>query len=260
MSGPHPGPGDRAAGDAAATALGVRLQKVLAEAGVASRRRCEELMSAGRVEVDGVVITQLGARVDPEIAVIRVDGKRLPVAPSKVYLVANKPRGVVSTMADEEGRPDLRTLLTGRPERLFHVGRLDTDTDGLIVLTNDGEFAHRLAHPSFELRKTYLAQVEGVVRAATKRAMLAGVTLDDGVIAVDSVRVVSANQGRSLVELVIHEGRNRIVRRLLAELGHPVIRLSRTAIGPVRLGDLRSGQVRDLTADELGTLLDAVGL
>jgi 23S rRNA pseudouridine2605 synthase len=198
--------------------------------------------------------------VDPETAVIRVDGNRLPVAAGKVYLVANKPRGVVSTMEDDEGRPDLRTLLAGRPERLFHVGRLDTDTDGLIVLTNDGEFAHRLAHPSFELRKTYLAQVDGILRAATRRTLLAGVTLSDGVIVVDSVRTVSENQGRSLVELVIHEGRNRIVRRLLAEVGHPVRRLSRTAIGPVRLGDLRSGQVRELTPTELGTLLDAVGL
>ncbi len=247
-------------GDQAGEPLGVRLQKVLAQAGVASRRRCEELMAAGRVEVDGTVVTQLGARVDPESAVIRVDGERVPVAASKVYLVANKPRGVVSSMADDEGRPDLRTLLTGRSERLFHVGRLDTDTDGLIVLTNDGEFAHRLAHPSFELRKTYLAQVEGLVTAKTRRTLLAGVKLGDGVIAVDSIRTVTENQGRTLVEIVIHEGRNRIVRRLLAEVGHRVQRLSRTAIGPVRLGDLRSGQVRSLTPLELGTLLDAVGL
>lgn len=246
--------------DAPAEQLGLRLQKVLAQAGVASRRRCEELIAAGRVEVDGEVVTQLGARVDPETVVIRVDGDRVPVAATKVYLVANKPRGIVSSMSDEEGRPDLRTLLAGRSERLFHVGRLDTDTDGLIVLTNDGEFAHRLAHPSFELSKTYLAQVGGVVAAKTRRALLAGVTLSDGTVAVDAVRTVGANRGRSLVEVVIHEGRNRIVRRLLAEVGHPVQRLSRTAIGPVRLGDLRSGQVRDLTAAELGTLLDAVGL
>ena len=163
-------------------------------------------------------------------------------------------------MSDEGGRPDLRSVLGGRRERLFHVGRLDTDTDGLIILTNDGEFAHRLAHPSFELSKTYLAQVEGVLAAHTRRRLLSGVTLADGPIAVDAVRMVDANAGRCLVELVIHEGRNRIVRRLLAEVGHPVLRLSRTAIGPVRLGDLRSGQVRELTGDELGTLLDAVGL
>ena len=238
----------------------VRLQKVLAASGIASRRKCETLMSEGRVEVDGEVITQLGAKVDPEVVVIRVDGKRLPVAESKVYLVANKPRGVVSSMADEEGRRDLRSLLEGRTERLFHVGRLDTDTDGLIVLTNDGEFAHRLAHPSFELKKTYVAQVEGVVRPRVRRQLLDGVTLEDGPVAVDAFRVVSTESGKSLVELVIHEGRNRIVRRLLAEVGHPVLRLSRTAIGPIRLGDLRSGHVRELDTTELGTLLDAVGL
>ncbi|MEJ7629475.1 MAG: pseudouridine synthase [Nocardioidaceae bacterium] len=240
--------------------VGVRLQKVLAEAGVASRRRCEQLMAEGRVEVGGSVVTQLGARVDPETAVIRVDGKRVLVALSRVYLVANKPRGVVSSMADDEGRPDLRTLLVGRPERLFHVGRLDTDTDGLLVLTNDGEFAHRLAHPSFELTKTYLAQVEGVLTAGTRRRLLSGVELSDGNVAVDSVRTVSSHERRCLVEVVIHEGRNRIVRRLLAEVGHPVQRLSRIAVGPVRLGNLRSGQVRELTPAELGTLLDAVGL
>ncbi len=238
----------------------VRLQKVLAASGIASRRKCETLMSEGRVEVDGEVITQLGAKVDPEVVVIRVDGKRLPVAESKVYLVANKPRGVVSSMADEEGRRDLRSLLEGRTERLFHVGRLDTDTDGLIVLTNDGEFAHRLAHPSFELPKTYVAQVEGVVKPRVRRQLLDGVTLEDGPVAVDAFRVVSTESGKSLVELVIHEGRNRIVRRLLAEVGHPVLRLSRTAIGPIRLGDLRSGHVRELDTTELGTLLDAVGL
>ena len=158
----------------------MRLQKVLAQAGVASRRKCETLMSEGRVEVDGAVVTQLGAKVDPERAVIRVDGKRIPVAQAHVYLVANKPRGVVSSMADEEGRRDLRSLLGDRPERLFHVGRLDTDTDGLIVLTNDGEFAHRLAHPSFELQKTYVAQVEGVVKPSLRATLLAGVTLEDG--------------------------------------------------------------------------------
>jgi 23S rRNA pseudouridine2605 synthase len=246
--------------DSSEPAQGVRLQKVLARSGIASRRKCETLMAEGRVEVDGLVITQLGARVDPETAVIRVDGIRLPVAESHAYLVANKPRGVVSSMADEEGRPDLRSLLGGRDERLFHVGRLDTDTDGLIVLTNHGEFAHRLAHPSYELDKTYVAEVEGVVRPRVRRQLLDGVTLEDGPIAVDAFTVVSTEGRRSLVELVIHEGRNRIVRRLFAKVGHPVIRLSRTAIGPIRLGDLRSGDVRELTVEELGTLLDLVGL
>jgi 23S rRNA pseudouridine2605 synthase len=238
----------------------VRLQKVLAQAGVASRRKCEELMAAGRVEVNGEVITQLGARVDPEVDLIRVDGARLPVAHSHVYLVAHKPRGVVSTMADEKGRPDLRTMVGDRPERLFHVGRLDTDTDGLIVLTNRGEFAHRLAHPSFELHKTYVAEVDGVVRPKLGERLRAGVQLEDGPMSVDAFRVLQTLRDRSVVELVIHEGRNRIVRRLLAEMGHPVRRLSRTAIGPIRIGDLKPGEVRNLTTEELGTLLDAVGL
>ena len=244
----------------AATGGGVRLQKVLAQAGVASRRRCEQLIAEGRVVVDGEVVTQLGARVDPASAVIRVDGERVPVAATHVYLVANKPRGVVSSMSDDEGRPDLRTLLQNQPERLFHVGRLDTDTDGLIILTNHGEFAHRLAHPSFELAKTYVAQVDGVLGAKVRRQLLAGVSLSDGPVAVDSVRTIGSHAGKSLVELVIHQGRNRIVRRLLAEVGHPVLRLSRTAIGPVRLGALRTGQVRELTSAELGSLLDAVEL
>ncbi len=217
-------------------------------------------MAEGRVEVNGSVVTQLGARVDPETAVIRVDGKRLPVAASHVYLVAHKPRGVVSTMADEHGRPDLRQLLSGRPERLFHVGRLDTDTDGLIVLTNDGDFAHRLAHPSYELTKTYVAEVEGTVSAKVGRRLLAGVTLTDGPVAVDSFRVIGTHSGRSIVEVVIHEGRNHVVRRLLAEVGHPVLRLTRTAIGPIRLGTMKAGDVRPLTADELGELLDLVRL
>jgi len=239
---------------------GVRLQKVLAQSGVASRRRCEELMAAGRVEVDGEVVTRLGAKVDPATAVIRVDGKRLPVAPGHVYLVVNKPRGVVSTMSDEEGRRDLRALVTDRPERLFHVGRLDTDTTGLLVLTNDGEFAHRMAHPSYELPKTYLAQVTGTMSPKARRRLLAGVPIEGRPVDVHSCRVVSTQGGRSMVELVVHEGRNRIVRRLLAEVGHPVQSLSRTAIGPVALGDLPVGQVRDLTNDELGQLLDLLGL
>jgi 23S rRNA pseudouridine2605 synthase len=243
-----------------------RLQKVLAEAGVASRRACETLISEGRVEVDGVVVTRLGARVDPATAVIRVDGRRIPVAAAKTYLVVNKPRGMVSTMADEEGRRDLTSLVGDRPERLFHVGRLDTDTEGLLVLTNDGDFAHRMAHPSFELTKTYVAQVEGIVRPATVRRVLAGVVLDDGPVKPDGFRVVDtvdgggAGIGRSMVEVQLHEGRNHIVRRLLADAGHPVQRLSRTAIGPIALGSLRPGEVRELTPDELGTLLDQLGL
>ena len=238
----------------------VRLQKLLAQSGVASRRKCEELMLAGEVEVDGEVVTRLGTKVDPRTAVIRVSGRRLPPASEHVYLVLNKPRGVVSTMSDPEGRRSLADFVADRPERLFHVGRLDTDTEGLILLTNDGDFAQRLAHPSYEVEKTYVAEVAGRVDKATVRTLLAGVTLEDGPVEVRRARVVSSTADRGIVELVIHEGRNRIVRRLLDHVGHPVQRLTRTAIGPVRIGSLRAGSLRELTADEVGSLLDTAGL
>jgi 23S rRNA pseudouridine2605 synthase len=238
----------------------VRLQKLLAQSGVASRRKCEELMLAGLVEVDGEVVTRLGTKVDPTTAVIRVQGRRLPPVSANVYLALNKPRGVVSTMSDPEGRRTLSDLVADRPERLFHVGRLDTDTEGLILLTNDGDFAQRVAHPSYELDKTYVAEVDGVVSKGTLRRLRSGVTLEDGPVEVTACRVVSTQAERSIVELVIHEGRNRIVRRLLDEVGHPVRRLTRTAIGPVQLRGLATGAVRDLTLDELGVLLDAARL
>jgi len=242
----------------------IRLQKLLAQSGVASRRKCEELMLDGRVEVDGEIVTRLGTKVDPRVAVIRVDGKRLPPISPNVYLVLNKPRGVVSTMSDPEGRPTLTDYVAERPERLFHVGRLDTDTSGLILLTNDGEFAHRMAHPSYEVDKTYVAEVDGEVTKETLQLLLRGVTLEDGPVTVSQARLVSAGQGnakgRSIVELVIHEGRNRIVRRLLDHVGHPVRRLTRTAIGSVQLAGLKTGALRELGADELGGLLDAAQL
>ena len=242
----------------------IRLQKLLAMSGVASRRKCEELMLDGEVEVDGEIVTRLGTKVDPRTAVIRVSGKRLPPVSPNVYLVLNKPRGVVSTMSDPEGRKTLSDFVSERPERLFHVGRLDTDTSGLILLTNDGEFAHRMAHPSYEVDKTYVAEVEGEVAKATLQQLLSGVTLEDGPVTVSAARLVTAGQGgakgRSIVELVIHEGRNRIVRRLLDHVGHPVRRLTRTAIGPVELQGLKSGALRELTGDELGALLDRAQL
>jgi 23S rRNA pseudouridine2605 synthase len=239
---------------------GERLQKVLAASGIASRRACEELMSSGRVEVDGEVVTRLGTRVDPERSVIRVDGRRIPSASAHVYLVLNKPRGVVSTMSDPQGRPTLAEHVADRPERLFHVGRLDTDTEGLILLTNDGEFAHRMAHPSYGILKTYVAQVAGPVPSSLGRELSAGVVLDDGPVRVDSFRVLERTGRRALVEVVLHEGRKHIVRRLLAHVGHPVQRLARTAIGPIRLGGLKVGSYRELTVEELGTLLDTVDL
>jgi 23S rRNA pseudouridine2605 synthase len=239
----------------------VRLHKLLARSGVASRRKCEELMLDGQVTVDGEVVTRLGTKVDPVTAVIRVSGQRLPPVSPHVYLVLYKPTGVVSTMSDPQGRPTISDLVADRPERLFHVGRLDTDTAGLLLLTNDGEFAQRMAHPSYEVDKTYVAEVDGRVSRTTVERLLAGVELDDGPVTVTAARVVGQGvQDRSILELVIHEGRNRIVRRLLDHIGHPVRRLTRTAIGPVELTGLKAGQLRELTKDELGALLDAAEL
>jgi 23S rRNA pseudouridine2605 synthase len=239
---------------------GVRLQKVLAQAGVASRRASEQLIADGRVEVNGATVTTLGTRVDPASDVIRVDGERVPVDVGKVYLALNKPRGVVSTMSDPEGRRTLADFVQDRTERLYHVGRLDTDTEGLILLVNDGEFAHRMTHPSYGVSKTYVAEVPGPVAKSVGRRLVGGVELDDGPAKADAFKVMQQDKDRALVEIVLHEGRKHIVRRLLAEVGHPVQRLVRTAIGPVRLGDLRPGSIRPLTQQELGTLLDAVEL
>jgi 23S rRNA pseudouridine2605 synthase len=241
----------------------VRLHKLLARSGVASRRKCEELMLAGEVVVDDEVVTRLGTKVDPTTAVIRVSGRRLPPISPNVYLVLNKPVGVTSTMSDPHAEHTLAELVADRPERLFHVGRLDTDTAGLLLMTNDGEFAQRMAHPSYEVDKTYVAAVEGVVYPSTLKQLLTGVTLEDGPVTVSSVKLVggrgTARDG-SILELVIHEGRNRIVRRLLDQVGHPVHQLTRTAIGPVTLERLGAGELRHLTNDELGALLDAASL
>jgi 23S rRNA pseudouridine2605 synthase len=238
----------------------IRLQKVLAQAGVASRRSAEHLIEQRRVEVDGQVVTEFGLRVDPSASVIRVDGERIPPVSPHAYLVLNKPRGVVTTMSDPQGRPSIADYVTDRAERLYHVGRLDTDTEGLLLLTNHGEFAHRLAHPSYEVSKTYVAEVEGMLKPGTIRRMLDGVELDDGPARADTVKIMSKTPGRTLVEMSLHEGRNRIVRRMFDAVGHPVTRLTRTAIGPVRRGNLRTGGLRELDAKELGQLLDIVGL
>ena len=236
---------------------GLRLQKALAQAGVASRRASEELIAEGRVEVNGRVITEQGTRVDPERDVIRVDGSRIPPPRRHLYLVLNKPRGVISTMDDPQGRPSLQHYVP-RHQRLFHVGRLDTDTDGLLILTNDGEFANQLAHPSHEVPKTYLVEVEGLLDNKTLRRLEKGVTLEDGPIKADKLKLVQRAASRSLVQITLHSGRNRIVRRMMDAVGHPVRQLSRIAIGPVRLGQLQSGQTRELTQAELGALLDVI--
>ena len=239
---------------------GVRLQKVLAGAGVGSRRACEQLIADGRVTVDGRGVAELGARVDPETAVVRVDGKRVNLRSGLVYLAMNKPRGVLTTMSDPHGRPTVGDLVRDQPERLFHVGRLDADTEGLLILTNDGEFAHRLAHPSHELVKTYIAEVPGPVDRSLARRLKAGIELDDGPVSVDDFQVIDYSAGRALVQVSLHVGRNHIVRRLLDAVGHPVDKLVRVAIGPVRLGDQRPGSVRELTAAELGELYRQLGL
>jgi 23S rRNA pseudouridine2605 synthase len=239
---------------------GVRLQKVLAQAGVGSRRVCEELIAAGRVEVDGRRVTELGVRIDPRRSVVHVDGVRIQLDESLVYLALNKPLGVISAMSDPQGRPNLGDLVANREERLFHVGRLDADTEGLILLTNDGELAHRLSHPSYEVPKTYLAEVAGPVPRDLGRRLRAGIELEDGLATVDSFKVVDARPGKALVELVLHDGRNRVVRRLLAAAGSPVEQLVRTQVGPIRLGDLRSGRTRVLGSAEVGALMTAAGL
>ncbi|MGH3682261.1 MAG: pseudouridine synthase [Natronosporangium sp.] len=230
-----------------------RLQKVLAAAGVGSRRVCEDLIAEGRVTVDGVVAT-LGDKVDPATAVIHVDGDRVAADPRLVYLAFNKPRGVVSTMDDERGRAALADYLGGVDSRVFHVGRLDADSEGLLLLTNDGELAHRLTHPSYGVAKTYLCQVPGPVPKAVRRSLLAGVPLEDGPAKADAFRVVDTAGRSALVEIVLHEGRQHIVRRMLAYVGHPVSRLVRTAVGPVTLGGLKPGRIRSLTRTELAAL------
>lgn len=232
---------------------GIRLQKVLAAAGLGSRRACEELIADGRVTVDGEV-AELGVRVDPQTAVIHVDGDRVIVRDDLVYLALNKPRGVLSAMSDSRGRRTIADLVGNRPERLFHVGRLDADSEGLLLLTNDGELAHRLMHPSFGVLKTYLATVPAPVGKQVGRRLRAGVQLDDGPASVDSFRVVQMHGKQAIVEVVLHEGRKHIVRRLLAEVGHPVSRLVRTRIGPVHLGGQRAGTLRPLTRSEVADL------
>jgi 23S rRNA pseudouridine2605 synthase len=242
---------------------GVRLQKVLSQAGIASRRLAERMITDGRVEVDGQLVTELGTRVDPDVSEIRVDGARVILDDSLVYLALNKPLGMHSTMSDDRGRRCIGDLVehgVRGNKKLFHVGRLDADTEGLILLTNDGELAHRLMHPSYEVPKTYLATVTGSVPRGVGKKLRAGIELDDGPVAVDDFAVVDAIPGRTLVRVTLHEGRKRIVRRLLAEAGFPVQALVRTDIGAVSLGEQRPGSIRALRRNEIGDLYKAVGL
>ncbi|TAP40579.1 pseudouridine synthase [Arthrobacter sp. S39] len=240
---------------------GTRLQKVMAQAGVASRRVCEEMIAEGRVEVDGQVVTELGVRVDPKTAVIHVDGLRIQLDENLVYMVFNKPKGVVSTMEDPDGRPCISDFVrNNHGERLFHVGRLDVATEGLLLLTNDGELANRLTHPSYEVPKTYLVQVRGPFPQGIGAQLREGVELEDGFASVDSFKLVDSTPGHVLIEVVLHSGKNRIVRRLFDAVGFPVLRLVRVKVGPIGLGDQRQGSIRNLGKQEVGHLLASVGL
>jgi 23S rRNA pseudouridine2605 synthase len=242
---------------------GVRLQKVLSQAGIASRRVAERMITDGRVEVNGRTVTELGTRVAPDTADIRVDGSRIVLDDSMVYLAVNKPRGMHSTMSDDRGRPCIGDLVEHRVrgnQKLFHVGRLDADTEGLLLLTNDGELAHRLMHPSFEVSKTYLATVAGSVPRGLGKTLRSGVDLEDGPVRVDDFAVVDAVPGKTLVRVTLHEGRKHIVRRMLAAVGFPVQALVRTDVGAVSLGEQRPGSIRALTRKEVGELYKAVGM
>ncbi len=239
---------------------GERLQKVLARAGVGSRRVCEDMIDEGRISVNGKVVRVQGMRIDPLTAVIAIDGRRIDITNDKVTYAMNKPFGVITAMTDDRNRPTVGDMIGDLAAGLVHVGRLDQDTEGLLLLTTDGELAHRLAHPSYQVKKTYLAQVSGSVNRDVSRRLRKGVELEDGPVKVDEFQVMDTHAGQSVVEVVLHEGRKHIVRRLLAEVGLPVSRLTRTAIGPIELARMRSGSIRRLTRTEVGALHDLVGL
>ena len=251
---------------------GERLHKVLAHAGVASRRACEGLIAAGRVSVDGAVVTDQGVRVDPAAQVIRVDGSRIVADPDVLTVVLHKPAGVVTTMADPDGRPTVADFARryldehagdlARPDavRLVHVGRLDTDTEGLLLLSNDGELAHRLMHPGYEIPKTYVAIVSGRVEPWAARKLRRGIELEDGPARADRVTIKDSGPAGSIVEITLHSGRNRIVRRIMEEVGHPVMELVRTKFGTVEAGRLKPGKTRVVAGSELGALMRLVDL
>lgn len=257
---PHAGAAD---GDEAVHAeSGERLQKVLARAGFGSRRACEVLISSGRVTVDGQVVSTQGVRIDPDTQSVHVDGRRLQLDPAKLTVALHKPRKVVSAMEDPEGRRDLTEFTARYEQRLYHVGRLDYETEGLLLLTNDGELAHRLTHPSFRIEKTYVCRFEapGGAPRGLVRALREGVELEDGPARADRARVLAQDGREAVVEVTLHEGRNRIVRRMFASQGFELTHLVRTRIGPVLLGELAPGETRELTDRELGTLMAEVGL
>lgn len=237
-----------------------RLQKVLADAGIASRRKAEAMILDGRVMVDGKVIRTLGTKVDPEKSEVVVDGEAIHQQKTKIYLALNKPRGVLSTLSDPENRPHLGDLLRDRHERLFHVGRLDKESEGLLLLTNDGELAHRATHPSFSLPKNYVMELKGNVSKEIADAFRSGIHLDDGMAKVDKLTVLPGQPGRTLFDVVIHDGRNQILRRMAAANGLTVERLIRIGMGPIKLGELTPGKWREVKGVELMSLQTALKL
>ncbi|MFI5845661.1 pseudouridine synthase [Catenuloplanes sp. NPDC051500] len=234
-----------------------RLQKIMAAAGVGSRRACETLIIRGKVTVDGR-LAQVGDRANPATSVIMVNGERIVSDTTLVYIAMNKPRDVISTMADEKGRTAISDFLGRVEQRVYHVGRLDQDSEGLLLLTNDGTLAHKLTHPSYGVQKTYLCEVAGPLPRAVGRRLLSGVELEDGPVKVDTFKLVDTLGKTAQIEITLHEGRKHIVRRLMDEVGHPVSRLIRTQIGPIKLGDLRTGRTRRLNAGEIASLFAAV--
>lgn len=235
----------------------VRLQKALANAGIASRRASEQLIERGRVEVNGRVVTELGSRINPEVDRVAVDGVAVQFDTTMRYVILNKPVGVVSSMKDEQGRPDLRRFTREFPERLYNVGRLDAETSGLLILTNDGELANVLAHPSYGVEKTYIAKVRGRVAPGTLQQLKRGIELEDGPIHIDAGKILAGQSTKdaTLVEVTLHSGRNRIVRRMFAAVGHPVTDLVRRSFGPLHLGSLKAGEMREVTPDEVRKLV-----
>lgn len=234
----------------------MRLQKAMAHAGVASRRASEELILKGLVKVNGKVVTELGTKIDPGSDKLEVKGRPIQVDTDKLYLAFNKPLGVISSMKDDEGRQDLSKFFS-EYERVFNVGRLDADTSGLLLMTNDGELSNQLTHPSFEVPKVYVARVQGTVQQSTVSKLLEGIELEDGAISADKAKLIDSGNQMSLVEITIHSGKNRIVRRMLDEVGHPVKDLIRQQFGPIKLGTLRPGDARELGKLEVSALIEA---
>lgn len=224
----------------------VRLQKFMADCGVASRRACEALIDEGRVKVNGKIVTTQGVKIDPINTKVEVDNELISATKTKTYLAFNKPAGILSTMSDPEGRPSLQDFFGSWPDRLFHVGRLDKESEGLIILTNDGQWAHESTHPSFGVEKTYLVQTEEPISRSAFQNLVEGVELEDGL-----AKPISVARRGAMIEVVIHEGRNQIVRRMFDALGYPVERLIRTAIGSIKLGELPPGKWRSLNSVEL---------